>query len=56
MLRSLGVDLGQGYLIGRPAVEPAPPRAFKSLQPDGGRRLGRGRARATVRRVVATAD
>jgi EAL domain-containing protein (putative c-di-GMP-specific phosphodiesterase class I) len=26
-LRGLGVDLGQGYLLGRPAREPMPPRA-----------------------------
>ena len=25
-LRELGVDLGQGYLLGRPAGEPQPPR------------------------------
>jgi EAL domain-containing protein (putative c-di-GMP-specific phosphodiesterase class I) len=25
-LKSLGVELGQGYLLGRPAVDPAPPR------------------------------
>jgi EAL domain-containing protein (putative c-di-GMP-specific phosphodiesterase class I) len=25
-LKELGVDLGQGYLLGKPAVEPSPPR------------------------------
>jgi EAL domain-containing protein (putative c-di-GMP-specific phosphodiesterase class I) len=52
VLRSLGVDLGQGYLIGRPAIEPAQPRAFKSLQPGGGRRVGR----APARQRIAAAD
>jgi EAL domain-containing protein (putative c-di-GMP-specific phosphodiesterase class I) len=54
VLRSLGVDLGQGYLIGRPAIEPAQPRAFQSLQLDGGRRVGR--ARTPARRAIAAAD
>jgi EAL domain-containing protein (putative c-di-GMP-specific phosphodiesterase class I) len=33
MLTALGVDLGQGYLIGRPAMEPLKPRSIDSLQP-----------------------
>jgi len=48
VLRSLGVDLGQGYLIGRPAIEPAQPRAFTSLQPGSGRRVGRAPARPRI--------
>jgi EAL domain-containing protein (putative c-di-GMP-specific phosphodiesterase class I) len=52
VLRSLGVDLGQGYLIGRPAIEPAQPRAFTSLQPGGGRRV----ARAPARQSIVAAD
>jgi EAL domain-containing protein (putative c-di-GMP-specific phosphodiesterase class I) len=51
-LRTLGVDLGQGYLIGKPAIEPAEPRSFKALQIGGGRGLGR-QAR---RQRVAAAD
>jgi EAL domain-containing protein (putative c-di-GMP-specific phosphodiesterase class I) len=37
-LTALGVDLGQGFLIGKPAIEPAEPRSFKALQLGGGRR------------------
>ena len=47
-LRGLGVDLGQGFLIGRPAIEPAEPRAFKELQPDGGRRIRRAPRRQSI--------
>ena len=42
VLTALGVDLGQGYLIGKPAIEPAEPRSFSALQVGGGRQgLGR---------------
>lgn len=42
MLTALGVDLGQGYLIGKPALEPAQPRPMDSLRLDSARRaLGR---------------
>ena len=34
MLSSLGVELGQGYLIGRPAYVPQAPRPFAELRPD----------------------
>jgi EAL domain-containing protein (putative c-di-GMP-specific phosphodiesterase class I) len=37
MLTALGVDLGQGYLIGKPAPEPAPPRAIETLRLDATR-------------------
>jgi EAL domain-containing protein (putative c-di-GMP-specific phosphodiesterase class I) len=32
MLTALGVDLGQGYLIGKPNVQPLPPRPIESLR------------------------
>jgi EAL domain-containing protein (putative c-di-GMP-specific phosphodiesterase class I) len=48
MLTSLGVDLGQGYLIGKPAYLPAPPRPIKSLRLDAVRRTVSRRVRAVV--------
>jgi EAL domain-containing protein (putative c-di-GMP-specific phosphodiesterase class I) len=51
VLTALGVDLGQGFLIGKPAIEPAEPRSFSALQVGGGRQgLGRQprRQRATA--------
>jgi EAL domain-containing protein (putative c-di-GMP-specific phosphodiesterase class I) len=43
MLTALGVDLGQGYLIGKPAAAPAQPRAMATLQLDAARQaLGHG--------------
>lgn len=41
MLTELGVDLGQGYLLGRPAAEPSAPRRLD--------RLGRGAASRRAR-------
>jgi EAL domain-containing protein (putative c-di-GMP-specific phosphodiesterase class I) len=35
MLSSLGVQFGQGYLLGRPAGEPALPRPMEALMPAG---------------------
>jgi EAL domain-containing protein (putative c-di-GMP-specific phosphodiesterase class I) len=40
MLSSLGVELGQGYLIGRPSFVPQEPRPFKELRPDRAGRAG----------------
>ena len=37
MLTGLGVHLGQGYLIGKPASEPADPRPIEDLRPDATR-------------------
>ena len=37
MLTALGVDLGQGFLIGKPLLEPAAPRAMESLRLDATR-------------------
>ncbi len=45
MVTALGVDLGQGYLLGRPASEPAVPRAVASLTVGGPRRIARATAR-----------
>jgi EAL domain-containing protein (putative c-di-GMP-specific phosphodiesterase class I) len=49
MLTALGVHLGQGYLIGRPAFEPATPRPMETLRLDAARR----RVRDGVGSVVA---
>jgi EAL domain-containing protein (putative c-di-GMP-specific phosphodiesterase class I) len=46
MLTSLGVELGQGYLIGKPAFLPAPPRPIETLRLDAARR-------SVARKVVA---
>ena len=37
MLTGLGVDLGQGYLIGKPAADPAEPRPIETLRLDAAR-------------------
>jgi EAL domain-containing protein (putative c-di-GMP-specific phosphodiesterase class I) len=47
-LRQLGVELGQGYLIGRPAYEPADPRPFEQLRIDSTRDAVARRVRAAV--------
>jgi len=42
MLTALGVDFGQGYLIGKPAVVPSKPRPMETLQLDAARKaIGR---------------
>jgi EAL domain-containing protein (putative c-di-GMP-specific phosphodiesterase class I) len=42
MLTALGVDLGQGYLLGKPAAVPAQPRAMETLRLDAARQaIGR---------------
>jgi EAL domain-containing protein (putative c-di-GMP-specific phosphodiesterase class I) len=38
---ALGVDLGQGYLLGRPAAEPALPRSMEKLRLQAARRVAR---------------
>jgi EAL domain-containing protein (putative c-di-GMP-specific phosphodiesterase class I) len=62
MLSSLGVDLGQGYLIGKPATVPAEPRKMETLRLVAARRAidhrvqaARPRDRARVHRVAAPA-
>jgi EAL domain-containing protein (putative c-di-GMP-specific phosphodiesterase class I) len=46
MLTGLGVDLGQGYLIGKPALEPSEPRPMDSLRLDATRHALTTRVRA----------
>ncbi|HUP54272.1 MAG TPA: EAL domain-containing protein, partial [Methylomirabilota bacterium] len=41
MVTALGVDLGQGYLLGRPAAEPEPPRNIEKLRLVAARRVAR---------------
>ena len=58
MLTALGVDLGQGYLIGKPAPEPGQPRAMESLRLDAarhaiGRRVRQASPRARSRTIAA---
>jgi EAL domain-containing protein (putative c-di-GMP-specific phosphodiesterase class I) len=61
MLTALGVDLGQGYLIGKPAAVPAAPRRMETLLLDStrkaiGRRVAAARPapRARPHRALAT--
>ena len=62
MVTALGVDLGQGYLLGRPAAEPALPRSMEKLRLQAARRVARvaashalaSPARATARSVRAS--
>ena len=52
MCTSLGVDLGQGYLLGRPAPEPMAPRAMETLRLDAARGAVTSAARRTARRAA----
>lgn len=57
MLTALGVDLGQGYLIGKPAPAPTQPRAIETLRLDAtrhaiGRRVREVDPRARARSVA----
>jgi len=63
MLTALGVDLGQGYLIGKPAATPGKPRRMDTLQLDSARRaikrrvgVARPSARVRAPRAIAAAD
>jgi EAL domain-containing protein (putative c-di-GMP-specific phosphodiesterase class I) len=47
-LADLGVELGQGYLIGRPAFEPQAPRPVAELRRDRGRAAVARRVRVAV--------
>ena len=49
VVAALGVDLGQGYLLGRPAAEPASPRSMDTLRLLAARRA----ARVTAARTIA---
>ena len=61
-LRKLGVDLGQGYLLGRPNPEPLPPRRIDFLgsaiarTAGGAKRAAHRTGPATRRRAVAPTD
>lgn len=48
MLTSLGVELGQGYLIGKPAYLPAAPRPIEQLRLEAARRSVSSKVRAAV--------
>jgi EAL domain-containing protein (putative c-di-GMP-specific phosphodiesterase class I) len=57
MLTGLGVDLGQGYLIGKPAADPSEPRAIETLRLDAAghairRRVGEVNPRGRCARSV----
>ncbi|HEX5824957.1 MAG TPA: EAL domain-containing protein [Candidatus Limnocylindrales bacterium] len=63
MLSSLGVDLGQGYLIGKPAAVPPKPRKMETLRLGAARQAinqrvqaARPRGRGRPARVAAHAD
>jgi len=49
-LSNLGVEFGQGHLLGRPAADPAPPRRLDRPQPRKRTTAGAGRALDPVRR------
>ncbi len=53
MLTALGVDLGQGYLIGKPALEPRAPRPMETLRLDAARETFRRRVRDVDPRLRA---
>jgi EAL domain-containing protein (putative c-di-GMP-specific phosphodiesterase class I) len=48
-LKSLGVELGQGFLLGKPAPDPAPPRRLDRIKRKTAVRAG---GRVAVRRVA----
>ncbi|HJW20984.1 MAG TPA: EAL domain-containing protein, partial [Candidatus Limnocylindrales bacterium] len=50
---NLGVDLGQGFLLGRPAAEPMVPRPMETLRLDAAQGVVHDAARGTARRAVA---
>ncbi len=52
MVKTLGVELGQGYLLGRPAAEPAAPRSMEKLGLEGARRVARTAARSATRTTM----
>lgn len=49
---SLGVELGQGYLLGRPAPEPMAPRPMETLRLDAARGAVSDAARRTADRAI----
>jgi EAL domain-containing protein (putative c-di-GMP-specific phosphodiesterase class I) len=55
MLTALGVDLGQGFLIGKPSLEPGDARPIESLRLDAARHALTSRVRAAAPRTGARA-
>ena len=55
MVTALGVDLGQGYLLGKPAAEPAAPRPMATLHLDAARRAAGTATRTALPRRASTA-
>jgi len=56
MLTGLGVDLGQGFLIGKPAMEPTEARPIETLRLDATRHAIGRRVRGTDRGTDRAAD
>jgi EAL domain-containing protein (putative c-di-GMP-specific phosphodiesterase class I) len=63
MLTTLGVDLGQGYLIGKPHAVPGKPRPIETLRLDAARQAinervqaARPRPRVRASRAAGSAD
>ncbi len=54
MVTALGVDLGQGFLLGKPATEPAAPRPMATLRLDAARTAAGAIARRTVSQGVVS--
>lgn len=54
MTTALGVDLGQGHLLGRPAAEPAGPRPIETLRLDAARGTGRPAGSRRIARGATT--
>ncbi len=52
-ISELGVDLGQGYLLGRPSEVPAAPRPMAALRLDAARDVARGAATRSARSAQA---
>ncbi|MGP1674965.1 MAG: EAL domain-containing protein, partial [Candidatus Limnocylindrales bacterium] len=50
MVTSLGVDYGQGYLLGKPAPEPRAPRPMATLRLDAARDAAASAARRAIPR------
>lgn len=53
MISALGVDLGQGFLLGRPSDVPAAPRPMAALRLDAARDVARGAATRSARSAGA---
>jgi EAL domain-containing protein (putative c-di-GMP-specific phosphodiesterase class I) len=56
MITSLGVDYGQGFLLGRPSEVPAPPRSLERLRPDVAASAASAARRARQRPALLPSD